>query len=110
MKGIHTGDRGSIDQLEILKLFHVYLEMCKNRQSTHQYGYKEENLFWTIFIYLGCWSQRCIISVISRYLHLFSHTWERHLDFLFEETNSPVKVRSLIEIPLPRNYLMLGDD
>lgn len=30
--------------------------------------------------------------------------------FSFWRENSPVKVHSLIEIPLPINYLMLGDD
>jgi hypothetical protein len=46
-------------------------------------------------------------SMIKRDLHVFSQTQQRHLDFLFGKTNSPVKVHSLIEIPLPRNYLML---
>lgn len=75
--------------------------------STHQRGYREEILYEPIFIPLGCWRQKCRNSVINRDLHLFSPTLQRHLGFLFRKINSPVKVHSLIEIPLPRNYLML---
>lgn len=45
--------------------------------------------------------------MIKKDFHVFSETQQRHLDFLFGKTNSPVKVHSLIEIPLPRHYLML---
>lgn len=40
---------------------------------------------------------------------LFSDLGEA-FGFSFWRENSPVKVHSLIEIPLPINYLMLGDD